>query len=387
MAYRLYQFPFMDAFLRDVLTGVTLLAIFCFAYTIGFRSSDMMPLWMASVALALAFAKTPVSRWVDRTFLGYVESVDDQEERIANAVRGLTVLSEFTVRVSEIVRQELGADWVAIESEPRKDAVAHFQIRGSSPMWLSLGPRKGARTYMSRQLQLARRAVLELSTQHERLQREETERHQLVQQHELREITARAQMRALQAQINPHFLFNTLNVLANLIHSNPQKAEHVTEDLAEIFRYALDSTRREWVRLEDELRFIQSYLEIEKSRFEERLTYTFDVAAAVRSARIPPMILQPLVENAIRHGIGPKIEGGRIRVSGNLKGDQIQIAVEDTGVGLSHKGRAGNGIGLANIRERLMHVYGQTAALRLEAAIPHGTRAVLMLPQHDEVPA
>src|SRR5207237_9656380 len=104
-----------------------------------------------------------------------------------------------------------------------------LEIPGSG-LWLSVGPRIGGRHYMSRQLRIARAAVLQLAAHH----------HQL-SQHELREVTARAQMRALQAQINPHFLFNTLNVLANLIHSNPGKAEHVTEELADIFRYALES--------------------------------------------------------------------------------------------------------------------------------------------------
>src|SRR5438067_2066844 len=156
---------------------------------------------------------------------------------------------------------------------------------------------------MSRELRIGRAAALELAAHH----------HYLTQ-HEMRELTARAQIRALQAQINPHFLFNTLNVLASLIHSNPAKAEKVTEELAEIFRYALESTRADWVRLDDELHFIESYLEIEKARFQERLTYSFDIDPALRALKIPPMILQPLVENAIKHGVGPKIEGGEVKV-------------------------------------------------------------------------
>src|SRR2546427_8048765 len=112
---------------------------------------------------------------------------------------------------------------------------------------------------MSRQLRSARYAVLELSAQYH-----------LLQQQELRETTARAQMRALQAQINPHFLFNTLNTLAALIESNPEKAERITEDLAEVFRYALDSARLDRVKLDDELKFLESYLAIEKARFDTR---------------------------------------------------------------------------------------------------------------------
>ncbi len=387
MAYRLYQFPFMDAFLRDVLTGAALLAGFCVALSIGPASTVMLPLWMATVAVGLAFAKAPLSRWVDRALLGYSEAIEDQEERVAGAIRGLTQLPEFIARVSEILRHELEADWVDTGSERRADAVADFRIPGSTPMWLALGPRRGSRTYMSRQLRVASRAVLELATQHERLQREDAERRQLVQQHELREITARAQMRALQAQINPHFLFNTLNVLANLIHSNPAKAEHLTEDLAEIFRYALESTRLERVRLDDELRFIESYLEIERARFENRLTYSIDIDKSLGSMRIPPMILQPLVENAVKHGISPKVEGGEVRIIARSGADRVTICIEDTGAGLSRKSRGGSGIGLPNVRDRLAHVYGDAAVLGLEELSTGGTRASLMLPQHEEVHA
>jgi len=223
---------------------------------------------------------------------------------------------------------------------------------------------------MSRELRVARTAALQLAAH----------QHQLGQ-HELRELTARAQMRALQAQINPHFLFNTLNVLSNLIHTNPAKAERITEGLAGIFRYALESTRVEWVALDDELEFLRSYLEIEKARFEERLVYSIDVDAALRPLKIPPMVLQPLVENAIRHGIAPKVEGGEVRITGHFGADGLLLVVEDTGVG--HDGRSrpqGNGIGLSNVRERLKHVYGESASLSLEHVNPAGTKAVLVLP-------
>jgi hypothetical protein len=365
VAYRLFQFPFMDDFIREVISGVILLAALVLALSAG-----SSPLWVAACAIMLAYSKGPLTRWVERTFMGFHESVDEQEERIGNAIRALTRLDEFATRVSEILSDELDAEWVEINPEPRFDAVHRFEITGSG-LSLAVGPRIGGRQYMSRQLRIARTATLQLAAHQHELSR-----------HEMRELTARAQMRALQAQINPHFLFNTLNVLANLIHTNSEKAERVTEELADIFRYALESTRVEWVKLDDELRFLESYLEIEKTRFEERLVYSFDVDAAIRSLKIPPMILQPLVENAIKHGIGPKVEGGEIRISARMESDRVVMIVEDTGMGQQAVSRhRGTGIGLTNVRERLQHLYGNSGALKLEEMSPGGTRAVLILPQ------
>ena len=233
-AYRLYQFPFMDAFIREVIAGSILL--------VGFVASVLVltnRFGVIACTVILAYCKAPLTRWVERTFLGYEEPVEAQEERIGNAIRALTRLDEFGARVSEILATELEADWVEINSAPRSDAAHRFEIPGSD-LSLSIGPRAAGRQYMSRQLRLARTAALQLAAHH----------HQLMQ-HEMRELTARAQMRTLQAQINPHFLFNTLNVLANLIHSNPSKAERVTEELADVFRYALESTRTEWVKLDE----------------------------------------------------------------------------------------------------------------------------------------
>jgi hypothetical protein len=370
VAYRFYEFPFMDAFIREVLTGVMLLA----AAAIGLSISTA-PLWIAGVAISLAYVNGPLTRWVERTFLGYEESAEEQEDRIGTSIRALTKLDGFGACVSEILAAELGAEWVDIGSSARSDAVQHFEIPGSG-MKVILGPRRGHRQYMSRQQRIARTAALQLSAHH----------HQLAQL-ELKEMTARAQIRALQAQINPHFLFNTLNVLASLIHSDPQKAERLTEELAAIFRYALESTQNEWVTLADELNFLEAYLGIEKARFEDRLRYTVAVDTSLRGMKIPPMILQPLVENAIKHGISQLLEGGEVRIRTQQSEQQgTIIAVENTDGGerpLTH--HRGAGVGLRNVRERLDHIYGGAASFRLEEMPEGGTRAVLVLPEFARV--
>jgi LytS/YehU family sensor histidine kinase len=238
---------------------------------------------------------------------------------------------------------------------------------------------------MSRQLRLAQTTALQLAAQYERVIREEFERQQLIRQHELRELTARAQISALQAQIRPHFLFNTLNVLSNLIHTDPRKAEDLTEELATVFRYTLDATRTEWVPLEDELRFVTSYLRIEKARFEGRLAYLIDLEPQSKTVRIPPMILQPLVENAVRHGIASRIGGGTVRLSAKSSEGSLVLVVEDSGSGLKSEDNPGRqGIGLKNVRDRLQHIYRDQAMLRISPVEPTGTRVTLTLPELSE---
>jgi LytS/YehU family sensor histidine kinase len=277
------------------------------------------------------------------------------------------------------------AHWAQFDSAPRTDAVSVFEVPGSEPMWLSFGPRIDGRAYMSRQLRLGQTTALQLAAQYERVIREEFERRQLISQHELREMTSRAQIRALQAQIRPHFLFNTLNVLSNLIHTDPRKAEDLTEELATVFRYTLDATRMEWVPLEDEVRFVTSYLRIEKARFEGRLSYLIDLEPQARPVRIPPKILQPVVENAVRHGIASRIEGGVVRISAKSSDGRLVLVVEDSGSGLkTGENLDRQGIGLKNVRDRLQHIYRDEAMLQLSAIEPIGTRVALTLPEFVE---
>jgi LytS/YehU family sensor histidine kinase len=278
------------------------------------------------------------------------------------------------------------AHWAQFDRVRRAGAVSVFEVPGSEPMWLSFGPRIDGRAYMSRQMRLGQTTALQLAAQYERVIREEFERQQLFSQHELRELTSRAQIRALQAQIRPHFLFNTLNVLSNLIHTDPRKAEDLTEELAAVFRYTLDATRSEWVPLEDELRFVTSYLQIEKARFERRLAYLIDLEPETKTVRIPPMILQPVVENAVRHGIASRIEGGLVRLSAKLSAGRLVLVVEDSGSGLKAQNDSERqGIGLNNVRDRLKHIYGEEAALQFSALEPTGTSVTLILPEFSGV--
>jgi signal transduction histidine kinase len=382
LAHRYCQFPFMDVYIREAVTGLTLVAAFVpYATASSLLPPGLQILWFVVGALTLAFGKEPLARQLERWLLGYQETLEEQEERLGNALCGLTELDSFATRSEDILRSELEAEWVTIGPEPAPDSVCRFELKGSISGWLTLGPRLGKRAYMSRQLRLARSAALQLAAQQERLQSQDKERRRMVERHELRELTARAEMRALQAQINPHFLFNTLNVLANLIQDSPERAERLIEQLAEVFRYALESTRREWVSLEEEVRFLQAYLDIESARFGDRLRHHWSLEPSASKIQIAPMLLQPLVENAVRHGIAPALQGGELWIRVKLDANQLVLEVEDSGVGISAgSSKPGFGVGLNNVKERLRRCYGRGAELVLEARRPEGTCATLFLP-------
>ena len=196
---------------------------------------------------------------------------------------------------------------------------------------------------------------------------------------QLRALATQAELKALKAQINPHFLFNTLNTIAALTHTDPAQAEATVERLAEMFRYVLAGSERGLVSLEEELSFLDGYLEIEQARFGERLRISREVAPEALDVSMPSLILQPLVENAVRHGRGA--DGSvdlSIRV--RLAKDEVTIAIADRGLGMpsNHKIGEGPGLGLRNVDERLRKTYG--CGLEIRDNEPQGTVVTIRIP-------
>jgi two-component system LytT family sensor kinase len=196
---------------------------------------------------------------------------------------------------------------------------------------------------------------------------------------ELRTLATQAELRALKAQINPHFFFNALNTIAALIHIDPVLAEASVERLATMFRYVLASSERGQVPLEEELAFVDNYLEIERARFGERLQVTREIAPDALPTPVPSLILQPLVENAVKHGHG---DDGRIDLSIRVEsvGNGTSITVADRGPGMPAGYRIGSnsGHGLRNVDERLRKTYGR--GLEVKANEPRGTVVVVQIP-------
>lgn len=191
-----------------------------------------------------------------------------------------------------------------------------------------------------------------------------------------------SQLRMLQAQIEPHFLYNTLANAVGLIGPAPDKARVLLERLIDYLRASLTSSRQDQTELKRELETLKAYLDLMTVRMGTRLQYQIHLDPALASVSLPPMLLQPLVENAISHGLEPKIDGGEITIDAAKQGHQLAITVTDTGAGFNPttKPRTGGGVGLANLRDRLQTLYGSAASLVLSDNQPCGVKVTLRIP-------
>ena len=190
----------------------------------------------------------------------------------------------------------------------------------------------------------------------------------------------KAQLAALQAQIEPHFLFNTLANVTGLIHTKPDQAKLMLEKFIDYLRANLAESRQQSTTLAREFALMEKFLAIVQGRMGERLRVIFDLPDDARDFALPPMLLQPLVENAIKHGLEPKIDGGEIFLSAHVAGDNVEITVADTGRGFGET-TTGGGMGLANVRERLQKLFDGCASVSVEDNQPTGARIVLRLPR------
>ena len=187
---------------------------------------------------------------------------------------------------------------------------------------------------------------------------------------EARRLAAEAQLASIESRVQPHFLFNTLNSIAALVHDDPAGAERMTGQLASLLRSALDSTAVPLVPLEQELRVVRAYLDIERVRFGDRLRYDVNLGAGTESANVPRMALQTLVENSVKYAVSPRREGGSICVTAALDHGRVQITVEDDGPGFNAAHRP-EGHGLALLDARLAMLFGDRATLRVVSRPGH----------------
>ena len=201
---------------------------------------------------------------------------------------------------------------------------------------------------------------------------------------ELEKRLAEARLHALQMQINPHFLFNTLNGIATLMHQDVEAADRALVRLSELLRLAVDSAESQEVPLHRELEFLSRYLELEQTRFGDRLRVSMEIAPETLDALVPNLVLQPLVENAIRHGIQPHARPGEILVQARREGEWLRLGVEDSGGGQGSPLPAREGVGLSNTRARLRLLYGEAQRLSFRPSARGGLHAEIECPFRTE---
>jgi signal transduction histidine kinase len=197
---------------------------------------------------------------------------------------------------------------------------------------------------------------------------------------ELEKLLAQSRLQALQSQLNPHFLFNALNSIGSLMHKDVDAADRMLVRLSELLRLALENVDTQEVPLRDELEFLRRYLEIEQVRFGPRLQVEFDVPDDLLSAHVPNLLLQPLVENAIKHGIAPRRQVGRIQVRAWREDANLNLLVKDNGTGKPPQSTTGAGLGLANTRARLEHLHGERHRLEFGPVAEGGFEVRVRIP-------
>jgi len=307
------------------------------------------------------------------------EALEEARDEIRQAVREARREAEQALREAEDARREAEEAVRAMAVEPRTrirtrrigigDTLMEFAI-----LWVMVSLVIKI-TYKGRMQAEVKAAQATETAEAESLKRQVVE----------------ARMAAMQAQVEPHFLFNTLASIDHLIETDPPRASQMQKNLIALLRASMPTMREAsgsggangtaGVRdLGRELAVIRPYLEILKVRMEERLSTQIDVPEGLLSAEFPPMMMQTLVENAIKHGIEPKAEGGQLRVAAEIVHGKLAVTVADTGLGFGKAATAGTGVGLANIRERLQMLYGPQGSLTVAENQPSGTVVSITVP-------
>jgi two-component system LytT family sensor kinase len=288
--------------------------------------------------------------------------------------------------------------------EPEVEVFVPIQVNGTVVYFLAIAPGECGRKLLNDELTFLSVLAERIGRKIESLQFERERRERQLREARLQHLLTEAELKALRAQVNPHFLFNTLNTIVDLISSEPEKAEAMTERLAEVFRYVLARTDSALIPVSEEFEFLRTYLDIEQARFGDRLRVELAVDPAIVAEPIPSLILQPLVENAIKHGVAPKLGDGTVRIRASDEGEFMRFEVEDDGVGwrdarvawspsassevtrMHHPPRQG-GVGLRNITERLRTLYGDRAMITVRSEPHQGTCVSILIPKDETQPA
>ncbi len=431
--YQDYRYAFADLFLKRALTALLLVGAGLAAHLVvlapvaapRLAANPADPLGAALYALVLAgavvaapHARRAVDALVDRLLLGradYATLRRDLADAVAAADTPAAVLDAVAARLApalsagavtwaELPPGEAGApgaaprgDAALVHGDPRgRDATVVVPAAEGPGYRLRVGALRAGRRLLSDDVALlewaalrAARRIDHVRVAHERCEREAREL-------EAVRLATEAELRALRAQLNPHFLFNALTTVGYLVQAAPDRAVATLYELTGLLRAVLRSPAGGLVPLDDELAIVGAYLAIERARFEERLAASVDADDAARRTRVPPLLLQPLVENAVKHGVAPLRRGAAVRVwarvepAGGGGGARLRVRVSDDGAGADPAAlgaRRAAGLGLSSVERRLERLYGGAATFAFESRPGRGTVVELSLPVDAAVDA
>jgi two-component system, LytTR family, sensor kinase len=416
--YQDFPFALADLFLKRALTLVALVsAAILSVVAVGAIHSPEMPLrdprdvgvlvtlWVATALLYPAIRRA-IAWFVDHVLLDRPDYAD-LRQRIGERVLGQQDIPSMLDDVCAQLAPALSARvvrWREVTGVARERdvygrasgvaAVVGIPVNEAPRFAIDIGDMTGGRRLLSDDQSaveaiavIVGRRIDAIRLAHERYDRQ-------LREQEIGKLATEAELRALRAQINPHFLFNALTTIGYLIQTAPSRALTTLLQLTSLLRGVLRS-EAELTTLGRELELVESYLDIERARFEERLRVSIDVPRALRRRRVPPLVLQPLVENAVKHGIGPERRGGEVIVTARVESELASVStlvlvVRDTGAGASperiRRGRE-RGVGLNNVERRLACQYGPAATLSIDSAAGVGTTVELRLPMDESASA
>ena len=406
--YQDYRFALVDTFLKRALSLVAVVALaFGLYVTVGARLlalldasgtldaravAGLVGLWVVT-ALAYPLIRDLVGWFVDTIVLQRVD-YDEERVRIAERLAGLDLDSDVLATVCDLLAPAIKAPSIAWrpvaaaspvgDDAPTSAVTVAIPVSGTPRYVLEIPELGGGRRLLSDDIAFLESVALVAAQRIDavRLARERLERE--VREQEISKLAAEAELRALQAQLNPHFLFNALTTIGYLIRTAPERAVDTLMRLTELLRSVLKRSGGDYVTLGEEVGLVETYLEIERARFEERLAVSIDVPDSLRDALIPPLTIQPLVENAVKHGIAPCRSGGTVAIEAS-RGDGtaplLVVTVRNSGAPPARDLRSpGSGVGMTNIRTRLERYFGPDASLQFEVSADGGAVATLRVP-------
>lgn len=409
--YQDYRFALVDIFLKRVLTLLAIVLIAGLLYALvavpiviphlsagdgtSWAVMVLIALWVIT-ALAYPPLRAAIHKFVDRIVLRRAD-YDIVRANIASAIAGRSSAPDILDTMCASIAPAMSARVVVWSELAQSTGVAMARVvatnRGSeasvyvptadAPAYqLTVSDLSGGRRLLSDDLSLletlgliAARRIDAVRVDDERYRRDLRER-------EVVQLAAEAELSALRAQLNPHFLFNTLTTIGQLIQEAPQRALETLYRLTGLLRAVLKRSDGTFVTLAEEMEIVRTYLAIEGARFEERLTVRIEVDDSLASLPVPPLVLQPIVENAVKHGIAPLREGGRVIVRAEIEGEMLLLSVADSGAFVPERElarRRGSGIGLSNLERRLERYYGADATIEMRSSAERGTEVCVRI--------